>query len=205
MALSQIFCLSYISGKIVPQNSPAVAEAISIVIGSLQGNGKLVFRISKVIRIIISFVNLWDLFCNCDASKQHRYTLSFLFFLAFSRLTFSFLCLSQQLFVICPSTVKFNHPNFKLLKQIYPHLSMEDPPDLTSFFKADPEETWTCRSGNQGGDYLDPTLSTEHCARRVKETLKNGWRVPGWRDFTNWIYSELSLNSYQYVQNNSNL
>ena len=62
MALSQRFCLSYISEKIVPQNSPAVAEAISIVIGSWQENGKLVFRISKVISIIASFVNLWDLF-----------------------------------------------------------------------------------------------------------------------------------------------
>lgn len=80
---------------------------------------------------------------------------------------------------------------------------MEDPPDLMSLFKSDPEETWTCMSGKQGGDYLDPTLSTEHCARRVKETLKNGWRVPGWSNFTKWIYSELSLNLYQYVQNNS--
>ena len=33
------------------QNSPSVAEAISIVIGSWQGNSKIVFRISKVIRI----------------------------------------------------------------------------------------------------------------------------------------------------------
>ena len=48
---SKRFCLSYISGQIVPQNSPAVAEAISIVIGSWQGNSKLVFRIFKVIRI----------------------------------------------------------------------------------------------------------------------------------------------------------
>ena len=80
---------------------------------------------------------------------------------------------------------------------------MEDPPDLMSLFKSDPEETWTCMRGNQGGGYLDPTLNTEHCARRVQETLKNEWRVPGWRNFTNWIYSELSLNLYQYVQNNS--
>ena len=48
-------CLT-VSGQIVPQNSPAVAEAISIVIhwviGSWQGgNSKIVFRISKVIRI----------------------------------------------------------------------------------------------------------------------------------------------------------
>ena len=43
-------CLT-VSGQIVPQNSPAVAEAISIVIGSWQGgNSKIVFRISKVIR-----------------------------------------------------------------------------------------------------------------------------------------------------------
>ena len=46
------FCLCN-SGQIVPQNSPAVAEAISIVIGSWQGknNSKLIFRISKVLRI----------------------------------------------------------------------------------------------------------------------------------------------------------
>ena len=44
-------CLTSEGKYIVPQNSPAVAEAISIVIGSWQGNSKLVFRISKVIRI----------------------------------------------------------------------------------------------------------------------------------------------------------
>ena len=32
-------------------HSPVLAEAISIVIGSWQGNNKLVFRISKVIKI----------------------------------------------------------------------------------------------------------------------------------------------------------
>ena len=147
----------------------------------------------------------WDLFCKSDASKPHPYTLSTGPILSRIFLTgFSFLCLFQQLFVICPSTVKFNHPNLKLLKQFYPHLSMEDPPDLMSLFKSNPEETRTCMSSKEGGEYLDhPTLSTEYCAKRIKETLKNGWRVPGWRDFTNWIYSELSLNLYQYVQNNS--
>ena len=44
--------LSYLSGQIVPQNSPAVAETISIVIGSWQGNSKLVFRITTVITIL---------------------------------------------------------------------------------------------------------------------------------------------------------
>ena len=48
---SQRFCLSYIREQIVPQNSPAVAEAISIVIGSWQGNSMLIFRISKVVGI----------------------------------------------------------------------------------------------------------------------------------------------------------
>ena len=49
---SQRFCLSLISGQIVPQNSPTVAEATYIGIGSWQGgNSKIVFRISKGIRI----------------------------------------------------------------------------------------------------------------------------------------------------------
>ena len=48
---SQGFSLSYVRGQIVPQNSPAVAEAISIVIGLWQGNSKLIFRISKVVGI----------------------------------------------------------------------------------------------------------------------------------------------------------
>ena len=46
---SQRFFLSYIRGQIVPQNIPAVAEAISMVFGSWQGNIKLIFRISKVV------------------------------------------------------------------------------------------------------------------------------------------------------------
>ena len=35
---SQRFCFSYISGQIVPQNSPAIAEAISIATGSWQAS-----------------------------------------------------------------------------------------------------------------------------------------------------------------------
>ena len=46
---SQRFFLVYIRGQIVPQNIPAVAEAISMVFGSWQGNSKLIFRISKVV------------------------------------------------------------------------------------------------------------------------------------------------------------
>ena len=46
---SQRFFLSYIRGQIVPQNIPAVAEAISMVFGSWQGNSKLIFGISKVV------------------------------------------------------------------------------------------------------------------------------------------------------------
>ena len=41
-------CLTSV-GKLF--HSPVLAEAISIVIGSWQGNSKLVFRISKAIRI----------------------------------------------------------------------------------------------------------------------------------------------------------
>ena len=48
---SQRFCFSYISGQIVPQNSPAIAEAISIATGSWQEKSKLIFGVSKVIRI----------------------------------------------------------------------------------------------------------------------------------------------------------
>ena len=35
---SQRFCLAYIRGQIVTKNSASVAEAISILIGSCQGN-----------------------------------------------------------------------------------------------------------------------------------------------------------------------
>lgn len=42
--------LSFIRGLTVPQNSPAVAEAIFIVIGFWQKNSKLI-RISKVIGV----------------------------------------------------------------------------------------------------------------------------------------------------------
>ena len=48
---SQRSRLSNISGQIVPLNSPAVAEAISILLWSWQGNSMLIFTISKVIRI----------------------------------------------------------------------------------------------------------------------------------------------------------
>ena len=44
------FFLSFIRGLTVPQNSPAVAEAIFIVIGFWQKNSNLI-RISKVIGV----------------------------------------------------------------------------------------------------------------------------------------------------------
>ena len=39
---SKRFCLCYIRGKIVPQNSSALAEAISIGISPWQGDSKLI-------------------------------------------------------------------------------------------------------------------------------------------------------------------
>ena len=53
--VKDLACL--MTGQIVPQNSPAVAEAISIVVGMWQGNSKLIFRISQVtgIRYIAAF------------------------------------------------------------------------------------------------------------------------------------------------------
>ena len=43
-----ILLVLHISGQIVSQNSPAVTIAISMVIGSWQGESKLIFEISKV-------------------------------------------------------------------------------------------------------------------------------------------------------------
>ena len=48
--IKDIACLTSV-GKLFRRKLPAVAEAISIVIGSWQGNSKLIFRISKVITI----------------------------------------------------------------------------------------------------------------------------------------------------------
>ena len=115
--------------------------------------------------------------------------------------------LTQQLFVICPSTMKFDHPSFMLRQQFHPHLSMEDPPDLNPLFKSAPEKTYTCTSSNQGGKYMyqDPASSEEHCKRESQQTRRNKWRLPNWDTVNSWISSELSLNLYQYVQANSSV
>ena len=105
----------------------------------------------------------------------------------------------QQVFVICPSTVPFNHSSFKLKEQFYPHVTMEDPPDLSSLFKSVPKETVTCTSSNQEGKYHDPAISEEYCQRESTQIQGNEWRFPNWELANSWIKSELSLNLYQYV------
>ena len=107
--------------------------------------------------------------------------------------------MSQQVFLICPSTVDFHHQGFKMIKQFHPHLSMEDPPNLNSLLSPSREKTASCTSSHQGGPYQDPSLINEYCRKDTKEKQQSVWQFPGWEDVDNWIKSELSLNLYQYI------
>ena len=107
-------------------------------------------------------------------------------------------CFRQQIFVICPSTVQFNYPGFKLKEQFYPHLSMEDPPDLKSLFQLIPERSARCTNNNHVSRNQDSALRQGYCKRDRKETLGNEWRLPNWELVSDWVSSELALNLYQY-------
>lgn len=113
------------------------------------------------------------------------------------------LILFKQVFLICPSTVEFHHPSFKILKQFHPHLSMEDPPDLSSLFSSVQKRTITCTSSNQGGKYKDPASHNGYCRKETKMNENTKWRCPTWENVSSWIKSELSLNLYQYVNTNT--
>jgi len=107
----------------------------------------------------------------------------------------------SEVFLICPSTVEFHHPTFKILKQFQPHLSMEDPPDLSSLFSSDQKKTVTCTSSRYGGRYQDPASHHEHCRKETEVTKDTKW--PTWENVSSWIKSELALNLYQYVHTNT--
>ena len=107
------------------------------------------------------------------------------------------LFLFKQVFLICPSTVEFHHPSFKIVKQFHPHLSMEDPPDLSSLFSSAQKKTVTCTSSHQGGKYQDSASHNDYCRKETDVTENTKW--PTWENISSWIKSELSLNLYQCV------
>ena len=107
-------------------------------------------------------------------------------------------CMSQQVFLACPSTVKFNDPQFELVKQFYPHLSMEDPPDLNSLFSPAQVKSVTCSSNHQKRKYQDREFTEDSCRKESKETHTAMWRFYSWKDINRWTKSELSLNLYRY-------
>ena len=117
-------------------------------------------------------------------------------FLVVSNTQFLFVFV-EQVFLICPSTVEFNHPSFKVLKQFHPHLSMEDPPDLSRLLNVDQKKTVLCTSSYQGDKYQDPASHNDYCRKETELTQNAKW--PIWENVSSWIKSELSLNLYQYV------
>lgn len=120
-------------------------------------------------------------------------------FLFISNTQFFCLFLFKQVFLICPSTVEFHHPTFKILKQFHPHLTMEDPPDLSSLFSSTKKKTITCTSSHQGGKYQDPAFHNDYCRKETEATQNTKWQWPTWENVSSWIKSELSLNLYQYA------
>lgn len=111
------------------------------------------------------------------------------------------LFLFKQVFLICPSTVEFHHPSFKIVKQFHPHLSMEDPPDLSSLFSSAQKKTVTCPSSHPGVKYQDPASDSDYCRKETKVTENTKW--PSWENVSSWTKSELSLNLYQCVHTNT--
>ena len=97
---------------------------------------------------------------------------------------------SWQILVICPSTVKFQHPGFQLQKQFYQHLSMEDPPDLTLLFQPLRNEPVRCMFGDPRSTYRGSVVGQEYCKRQE--------RYPNLEHIRDWIHSDLSLNLYNY-------
>ncbi|XP_068715770.1 GPI mannosyltransferase 4-like [Montipora foliosa] len=101
-----------------------------------------------------------------------------------------------EVLVICPSTMRFQHPSLKLKKQFYPHLSMEDPPDLKLLFQIN--KTLLCTSGDAKERYHGSALGLEYCVKQRSNDVTNGWRIPDMEHVREWIKSDLSLNLYQY-------
>ena len=99
---------------------------------------------------------------------------------------------------MCPSTVKFHDPQFELIKQFYPHLSMEDPPDLNSLFNPAQMKSVTCSSSQQGDKYQDTGFMESTCQKDNKEKGRLWWKFFTWQDLNRWTTSELSLNLYRY-------
>lgn len=97
--------------------------------------------------------------------------------------------------------MEFHHPTFKILKQFHPHLSMEDPPDLSSLFSSTKKKTITRTSSHQGGKYMyqDPAFHNDYCRKETEATQNTKWQWPTWENVSSWIKSELSLNLYQYA------
>lgn len=106
--------------------------------------------------------------------------------------------MSQQVFLVCPSTVNFHDPRFELIKQFYPHLSMEDPPDLTNLFHPAQIQSGPCSSSHQGRKYQDTGFTEITCRKHNKEKDKTWWKFIIWEDVKRWTRAELSLNLYRY-------
>lgn len=92
--------------------------------------------------------------------------------------------------------MRFQHPSLKLKKQFYPHLSMEDPPDLKLLFQIN--KTLLCTSGDAKERYHGSALGLEYCVKQRNNDVTNGWRIPDMEHVREWIKSDLSLNLYQY-------
>lgn len=93
-----------------------------------------------------------------------------------------------QVFVVCPSTVQFEHPHFSMVTQFSPHLTMEDPPNLSALFNPSLLARH-CR--NKEHRYQDPAQKLGEC----KVDQKTSW---GDNLFMLWVKSEMSLDLFQY-------
>ena len=107
----------------------------------------------------------------------------------------------QQVFVICPSTVDFDHRNFVLIKQFYPHLSMEDPPDINTLVHSTQGKAMACSKSSLGNKYNSPTSNKDYCNKEAEQEVGE----PAFSGFLTlehihlWMKSELSLNLYQLI------
>lgn len=102
----------------------------------------------------------------------------------------SYLYFYLQVYVVCPSTVQFERDNFFMVKQFFPHLTMEDVPNFSMLISKE-VASGHCGSNTPEQRYLDPSQNLKQCSSL---TNKDPWM----NNVLSWFKSEMSLNLFQY-------